>query len=78
MGLGIKYDNWIQAANEGNDYGVASSQLQDYFILTQYQIGDINSNMRSIMKAINETAFVYYECNAYGSTDGMYEYPCDG
>jgi hypothetical protein len=46
--------------------------LKDYFDLTQYEIQDINLNMRTIISAINQTVFPYYKCGGEG------EHACDG
>ncbi len=38
MGLGNTNTSefWVRAANEGDDFGIASTYLKDYFVLNQY------------------------------------------
>lgn len=65
-------ENWVRAANEGNDFGVASKRLKDYFILTQEEISELNIRMRTLIKLLNDTAVPFYGCGI----DEKYE--CDG
>lgn len=73
-------ENWVRAALEGNDYGVASQKIKDYFDISQTTMSAINLNFRAMESALNTSAFPYYKCNPYGQKEEekKEKYTCDG